>query len=247
MAVPTTRTSFKAYCLRRLGYPVIDINVDDEQVEDRIDEALLYYQDYHFDGSEKKFIAHAVTATDITNKYITLDTDVIGVVRVLEIGSSLNIASLFNIRYQMHLHDLFDFSNSQNASYVMARRHIEQIEEIFVGQKPIRFNRHTDKLYIDMDWSSDVSAGEYVVIEAYLKTDPDTYGDIWNDRWLQRYATALIKRQWGENLKKMAGIQLPGGITMDGKGIYEEATSELDKLETEMINSYSLPVMDMTN
>ena len=245
MAVPTTRNTFKDYCLRRLGSPVIDINVDEEQTQARIDDALAKFRDYQYDGTERVLISHQVTATDKTNKYISLDEDVIAVTRVMDIGDAINGSNLFNIRYQIHLNDLFDFSSSSYVSYVMAMRHVETLEEIFVGSKPIRFNRHQDRLYIDMNWTDDVNTGEYIIIDGYKTIDPEVYADVWNDPWLKRYATALIKRQWGENLKKFEGMQLPGGIQFNGQKIWEEASEEINKIEDELISSHSLPVMDM--
>jgi hypothetical protein len=245
MAVPSTREAFKSYCLRRLGEPVIDVNVDDEQVEDRIDEALKYYQDYHFDGTERVLIKHVVTAADVTNGYITLSDSVIGINRILDVGQAVQSSNLFNIRYQIHLNDLFDLSASSYVPYVTAMRHVESLEELFVGKKPIRYNRHTNKLHIDMDWDDDVAVDEYIIVDAYQILDGDTYTDLWGDRWLSRYATALIKRQWGSNLTKFEGLQMPGGITFNGAKIYDDAESEIQKLEEEMIVNYSLPVQDM--
>ena len=245
MAVPSSREAFKSYCLRRLGEPVIDVNVDDEQVEDRIDEALKYYQDYHFDGTERVLIKHVVTATDVTNGYITLADNVIGINRILDVGQAVQSSNLFNIRYQIHLNDLFDLSASSYVPYVTAMRHVESLEELFVGKKPIRFNRHVNRLHIDMDWDNDVAVGEYIIVDAYRIVDGDTYTDIWGDRWLARYATALIKRQWGSNLTKFEGLQMPGGITFNGAKIYDDAESEIQKLEEEVLSAYSLPVQDM--
>jgi hypothetical protein len=247
MANPSSREELKQYCLRRLGAPVIDINVDDEQLEDRIDDALKYYQDYHFDGTEHIYLKHQITAEDIANEYIPIPEPVIGVVRVFDIGDSVNSSNLFNIRYQIHLNDLFDFTSTTYVPYVTAMRHIEQLEEIFVGKQPIRFNRHQDRLHIDLDWSGgDVNVGEYVIIEAYRILDPDTYTDVYSDWWLRQYTTALFKRQWGNNLKKFEGMQLPGGMTFNGQQLYQEAEDEIQRLEQEMVNSYSLPVSDMT-
>ena len=245
MAVPSTREAFKNYCLRRLGEPVIDVNVDDEQVEDRIDEALKYYQDYHFDGTERVLIKHVVTATDVTNGYITLANSVIGINRILDVGQAVQSSNLFNIRYQIHLNDLFDLSASSYVPYVTAMRHVESLEELFVGKKPIRFNRHVNRLHIDMDWDNDVAVGEYIIVDAYRIVDGDTYTDIWGDRWLARYATALIKRQWGSNITKFEGMQLPGGLTFNGAKIYDDAEAEIQKLEEEVLSPYSLPVQDM--
>lgn len=244
MAVPTTRTEFKSYCLRRLGDPVIDINVDDEQVEDRIDDALKYYQDYHFDGTERVLVKHVVTASDKSNGYITLANSIIGVNSILDLGQAAQSSNLFNIRYQIHLNDLFDLSASSYVPYVTAMTHVRMLEELFVGKKPIRYNRHVNKLHIDMDWTSDIETGEYIIIDCYRVTDPDTYSDVWGDRWLARYATALIKKQWGSNLTKFEGMQLPGGLTFNGAKIYDDAENEITKLEEEMIVGYSLPVTD---
>lgn len=247
MANPTSREELKQYCLRRLGSPVIDINVDDEQLEDRIDDALKYYQDYHFDGTEHIYLKHQITADDISNQYITIPELVIGVVRVFDIGDSVNSSNLFNIRYQIHLNDLFDFTSTTYVPYVTAMRHVEQLEEIFVGKQPIRFNRHKNRLHIDLDWTGgDVNVGEYIIIEAYRILDPNTYTDVYGDWWLRQYTTALFKRQWGDNLKKFEGMQLPGGMTFNGQNIYNEAIEEILRLEQEMVNTYSLPVQDMT-
>lgn len=244
MATPTSRSDFKENCLRRLGKPVIEINVDDDQVDDRIDEALRYFWDYHFDGSEKIFYKHPVTQTDKTNKYITLPENIIGAVNIFPIGSGLNTNNLFNIRYQIALNDLYTLTSVSMVPYVMALTHIQNLEQILVGQQPLRYNRHVNKLYVDMDWDR-VDIGEYLLVEAYEIVNPDIYTDAWSDRWLLRYAACLIKQQWGNNLKKFDGMKMPGGLTFNGQRIYEEATQERVELEKEMIHSYSLPVTDM--
>jgi len=245
MAVPTTRAQFKEYCLRRLGKPVIEINVDEDQVEDRLDDALRYYWDYHFDGSEKIYYKHAVTAEDQTNKYIILPENIIGAVKVFSIADpSIRSDDLFNIRYQIALNDLYTLTSVSMVPYYVAMEHLALIAELLVGQQPIRYNRHQNKLYIDMDWNS-INLGEYLLIEAYEIVDPNTYVDVWKDQWLMRYATALIKRQWGSNLTKFTGMQLPGGVQFNGEKIYNDSVAEIQQLETEMINSYSLPVTDM--
>ena len=246
MANPASRQQLKEYCLRRLGEPVVDVNVDDEQLEDRIDDALKFYQDYHYDGTERIFLKHQITADDKTNEYIEINDNIIGIIRVFDIGDSLNSSNLFNIRYQIHLNDLFDFTSTTYVPYVTAMRHVEQLEEIFVGKKPIRFNRHKNRLHIDMDWSDDVTAGEYIIIEAYRILDPETYTDVYGDRWLREYTTQLFKRQWGENLKKFEGMQLPGGLQFNGQQIYNEAQDEIARMESEVTTNYGGIVMDMT-
>lgn len=245
MALPTSREQLKEYCLRRLGSPTIDINVDEEQIQDRIDDAIQYFREYHFDGTEHTYLKHQITDIDITNKYIDIPSNISGITRIFDVGESHNSTnSLFNVRYQLSLNELYSFSSADFAPYVMTKRHLETIEEIFVGHQPIRFNRHTNKLYVDMDWDR-VTAGNYLIVDCYAVLDPDTYTDMWGDRWILRYCTALFKRQWGENLSKFGGIQLPGGITLDGVRILNDANAEIEKLENEMINSYSLPVYDM--
>ena len=245
MAKPTTREALKAYCLRQLGAPVIEINVDDEQVEDCIDDAIQYYHDYHFDGTEKVYLAHQVTETDVSNKYIDIPESVIGVVNIFDIGDSFSTNNLFNIRYQIALNDLFAFNYGPFAPYYMALQNVALAEELFVGRQSLRFNRHTNRLYIDMAWGEKVVVGEYIIVEGYAALDPETYSDVYNDRWLKRYSTALIKKQWGTNLKKFEGLQMPGGITFNGQKIWDEATDEISQLESEMISSFSLPVSDM--
>jgi len=244
MAVPTTRSQFKEYCLRSLGKPVVEINVDDDQVEDRIDEALKTYWDYHFDGSEKIYFKYQITAQTKIDRYVPMPENVIGVVNLFPIGQALNTNNLFNIRYQIALNDLYTLTSVSMVPYYMALTHVQFLEQMLVGQQPIRYNRHINRLYIDMDWNI-INEGDYIIAEAYQIVDPDVYADVWKDRWLYRYASCLIKQQWGTNLKKFSGMQLPGGLTFNGQTIYDEATKERQELENEMISSYSLPVTDM--
>jgi hypothetical protein len=244
MAIPTTRAAFKEYCLRRLGKPVIEINVDEDQVEDRIDDALRYYWDYHFDGTEKIYYKHLVTDTDKTNKYITVPDNIIGAVNLFNIADpSIRSDDLFNIRYQIALNDLYTLTSVSMVPYYMVMEHLSLISEMLVGKQLLRYNRHMNRLYIDMDWNS--LSNEYLLVEAYQIIDPTEYVDVWKDQWLMRYATALIKRQWGSNLTKFTGMQLPGGLTFNGEKIYNDAVAEITDLEDKMISSYSLPVMDM--
>jgi hypothetical protein len=244
MANPTTRAEFKENCLRRLGKPVIEINVDDDQVDDRIDEALAYYWDYHFDGSSKLYYKHQVTAQDIENKYITIPENIIGVINIFDLGSALGTNNLFNIRYQIALNDLYTLTSVSMTPYYMALQHIQFLEYLLVGKQPLRYNRHKNILHLDMDWER-IGAGNYLIAEAYEIVDPTVYADVWKDRWLLQYTTALIKRQWGANLKKFQGMQMPGGLTFNGQQIFNEAMEEIAKLENEMVYTYSLPVTDM--
>jgi hypothetical protein len=245
MAVPTSRTEFKDYCLRKLGKPVIEINVDDDQVDDRIDEALRYYWDYHFDGTDKIYYKYQVTDQSKIDKYITLPENIIGTVRVFPIADPIvRSDDLFNIRYQIALNDLYTLTSVSMVPYYMTMEHLSLVSEMLVGQQPIRFNRHKNRVYIDMDWVS-IKTGEYLVIEAYEVVDPDTWEQVWADRWLQNYATAKIKYQWGSNLTKFSNMSLPGGVQFNGEKILNDAQEEIQKMEQEMISSYSLPVSDM--
>lgn len=241
----SSRQQFKDYILRRLGAPVIEINVDDEQVEERIDDALLKFRDYHFDGMQHVYLPYQVTEQDRQNRYVTLPEDMIGVTRIFDVNDSYGAMNLFNIRYQLHLNELFNISSVSVTPYVVAMRHIEFLEEVFVGKKPIRFNRHTDRLYVDMNWNDDVLVGSFIIIDGYKTVNPEEFPDVWDDPWLKQYATQLVKRQWGEHLKLYEGMNLPGGITFNGQKIWDEANEEVQKLEQSVINDYSLPVTDM--
>lgn len=244
MATPTTRTELKKYCLRRLGAPVVEINVDEDQVDDRIDDALEFYRDYHYDGSERIFLKHQITENDKTNQYIDIPTTVMGIVNVFPIGTGLQANNLFNLRYQISLNEVHDWASEKIQHYVASMERISLLEELLVGKQPLRFNRHTDKMHLDMDWNR-VSVGEYIIVECYKVLDPDTYTSVWGDWWLRQYSTALIKRQWGENMKKFEGMQLPGGVTFNGQTIWAEAQEEILRLEEEVQKKFSMPAMDM--
>lgn len=243
--MPTTKQGFKDFCLRKLGDGVIEINISEEQVDERLDEALRFYYDYHFDGSHKTYYKHAVTANNISDGYITLPENIIGVVKVFNIDDpSIRSSDMFNIRYQIALNDLYTLTSVSMVPYYMKMENLALISEMLVGNKPIRYNRHMDRLYVDMDWTS-ITVGEYLLVEAYEIVDPETYTDAYGDRWLIEYYTQLLKYQWGSNLTKFTGVQLPGGVEFNGEKILEDAKAELDKLREEMITAYSLPVSDM--
>ena len=244
MSRPTSKATFKEHCLRRLGKPVIEINVDEDQLDDRVDEALDYYADYHFDAFEHTYYKHQVTATDITNKYITLPDNIIGVVDLFDIGDATSTNNLFNVRYQIALNDLYDLSRYELVPYYMNFQNIRMIEEILVGKQRLRFNRHLNQLHIDMGWDR-MNVGDFIVCKAYKVIDPDTYTDVWKDRWLLRYAACLIKLQWGSNLTKFEGMQLPGGVQFNGAKLYDDAFAERQQLEEEIQANYVYPPEDM--
>lgn len=244
MSVPTTRAAFKEWCLKKLGKPVISINVSDDQCDDRIDEALKYYYDYHFDGTEKTYYKYQLTQPDIDAKCIPAPENLLGVVGVFPVLGSYSGSNIFNIQYQIALNEIWSLTSIQLTPYYLAMEHLSLINELFVGNQRVRFNRHTDKIYIDMDWTQ-AAVGKWIVVEGYNLVDPDTYNDAWSDRWLQLYATAKIKEQWGNNLSKFTGMQLPGGNQFNGQAIKEEAIAEIKDLEAKMLSEYSLPPEDM--
>lgn len=308
----STRSQFKDYCLRRLGHPVIQINVDDDQVEDRIDDALQFFHDYHFDGCEKIYMKHQFTQEDIDRRWIYCPDAVLFVTGVMPFDDSNSSINMFDLRYQLRLHDLYDFTSVSYVSYEITMQHIRTLNLLFSGTPQFRFNRHQNKVFLDIDWERDAQLGKYVVIECYRKLEPTSItltgtitgtvssntltgtstvfdqeiiendfitlsdgqevqvrkinspteieiskalssdvtantmvkagvSDVWEDRFLKRYATALIKYQWGTNLSKFAGIQMPGGVTLDGPRIMEEARTEIDKVEEEMQSYNVLP------
>lgn len=249
MAAPVTRSEFKEYCLRRLGKPVITIDVDDTQVEDRIDDALAYYQDYHFDGTTLEYFVHQVTASDISNEFITVPDTIVGVVESLDFKGLFSGTGILSNR-QLFIEQLLGpgLGGTQRLSPVdgyMLMERVAAIDEIFSGKVPIRYNRTVNKLFLDTDWVSNIRLDMFLVFKAYQIVDPDTFPDVWKDLWLQKYATALIKQQWGSNLTKFEGMQMPGGITFSGQKIYDDATEEIRKMEEDMITGFSLPVHDM--
>ena len=320
----TNRQQFKDYCLRRLGFPVIDINVDDDQVEDRIDDALQYWQDYHFDGLQKvyyikaisgsaivasasvsSFISNVVTLVgatsgasaliksvnsdnvtinitcgqvpftvgeplnyidannvthsagvgvsafafgDVDKRYLDLSgstdaqgnpMEIVGVSRIFPVSDSQATVNMFDLRYQLRLNELYDFTSASYINYTLTQQHLRSLELQFTGEVPIRFNRHMKRLFIDWNWgNSEAPVGQVVIAECYATLNPDVYHWVYNDRWLKEYATALIKRAWGNNLKKFSGMQLPGGVNLNGDKIYGEAELEIKTLEKEMLDNF---------
>lgn len=252
MAAITNRQQFAFYCLRRLGFPVIDINVDEDQVQDRIDDALQYWQDYHFDALQKVYYIKKITQEDIDQKYINLcgvtdssnnTLEITGVTRIFPIQDSQATINMFDLRYQLRLNELYDFTSASYINYTLTQQHLRSLELLFTGEVPIRYQRHMQRLYIDWSWGgSEAAEGTVVVAECYALIDPCTFSHVWNDRWLKEYATALIKRTWGNNMKKFGGIMLPGGVTLNGKEVYDEAVEEIQKLEEEMATEYFAPL-----
>lgn len=237
MAQPTTRAEFKEYVLRKIGHPVIQINVSDEQVDDRVDEALSFWRDYHYSGSQLIYLKHQLTQTDIDNGYITVPETLLGVTRIFDLSSSISTgAGFFNVQYQFVLNNLEDITGYNIQHYFMSMQYLEFIQEILVGKPLIRYNRHINKVYLDINKDLLVP-GEYIIVEAYDIIDGATYGDVWGDRWLQNYASALIREQWGLNLTKFTNMQLVGGVQFNGEQILSEAKNDRKEMEEQAISS----------
>lgn len=241
--VPNSRATFKEYCLRKLGKPVIEINIDDDQLDDRVDEALRFYYDYHFDGTERIYLKYQVTDQDIANRYITLPDNIIGAVEIFPIGNALNINNIFSIRYQITLNDLYSLTSVSMIPYVMEMTHLQFLEQLLVGKQPIRYNRNANLLYIDQDWTI-IDSGDYMIVHCFQVIDPDVYVRAWSDWQLQVLATSLIKENWGEQLSKFQDMPMSGGMKFNGQRIKEEAKQEKEAIMRD-IRLSSLPATDM--
>lgn len=238
---PTTRAEFKEYIMRRLGYPVIEINVSEDQVDDRIDEALAFWHDYHFDGTEREYYKYQLTQADIDNGYITIPENIIGVVRLfpLAIGSS---GGMFSVQYQYMLNNMHLLTSGTLVPYYQTMQHLSLLNEILNGLPLVRYNRHRNRLHLDIS-KNKLEVGQWLVAECHMVVDPSTFSDVWGDRWFQRYVSALVEQQWGRNLTKFNGVVMLGGVTFNGEQIFERATQEVKDLEQEMRDS-SIPPMD---
>jgi hypothetical protein len=242
--LPTDRNSLKLYCLRKLGYPIVTINIDPEQIEDRIDEAITRFQTFHYDGKVKWYTSHQITTDDMTNRYVTMDDNVIGVTRIFILQGSSTVSTgegfnMWDINYQIRLNELYDYTAGDYTYFELANEHLRMLEMMFTGEIPIRYNRYENKLYIDADWPARFAVGRYIVIEHYRVLDSST--KFWQDDFLLRYTTCLIKRQWGENLKLFNSVTLPGGMILNGQRIYDEAVEEQQKLERQLRDEFEDP------
>lgn len=246
MAVPNSRATLIEWALRRLGKPVIEINVDETQLEDRLDEALQTYQEYHYDATEKFYESHMITANNVTDKYIEFDPNpYIGITQVIP-ASAAGSTGMFNLEYQLRLQDYETFGSmtmgGTMTGYQLYQQNIALLKELLVGVAPIRYTKNANRLHIDWDWDTDAVVGEYIVVESFKIIDPDTYTKVYNDMFLKQYFTALVKQQWGANLSKFLGVQLPGGISLNGGEIYQQASDEIVKLREELQSKFELPV-----
>jgi len=278
MAKPATRQGLIDYCLRKLGAPVLEINVDDDQIDDLVDDAIQFFNERHFDGVERMYLKYKLTQADIdrgqakntdgvgivtttatstniagygtttanwyeTSNFIQVPDSVVGVEKIFKFDSSSISGGMFSIKYQLFLNDLYHFNSVELLQYAMTKSYLEDIDFLLTTDKQVRFNKRQDRLYLDIDWGYE-SADDWLVLDCYRALDPNSFTQVYNDVFLKQYLTALIKRQWGQNLSKFKGVKLPGGIEMNGGEILQSAESELDALRSRMTTEYELPPYD---
>ncbi len=272
MAKPSTRQELIDYCLRRLGAPVLEINVDDDQIDDLVDDALQYFNERHFDGVERMYLKYQITQDDIdrgkakntsgvgivtttgtsgigtfnfyeTSNYIQVPDSVIGIEKVFKFDTSSISGGMFSIKYQLFLNDLYYFNSVELLQYAMVKSYLEDIDFLLTTDKQIRFNKRQNRMYLDIEWGAQ-SAGNFLVIDCYRILNPNDFTKVYNDSFLKKYLTSLIKKQWGQNLIKFRGVKLPGGVELNGREIYDDAQRELDDLMQKMSMEYELPPYD---
>ncbi len=279
MAKPTTRQELKDYCLRQLGAPVLEVNVDDDQVDDLMDDALQLFNERHFDGVERMYLKYKLTQDDIdrgkadpetgvgivtttatstnisgmgtitsnwyeNSNFLQVPDSVIGVEKIFKFDSSTISSGMFSVKYQLFLNDIYQFNSIDLLQYSMVKTYLEDIDFLLTTDKQIRFNKRQDRLYLDIDWASE-TAGSYLILDCYRALDPTNYAGVYNDSFLKKYLTALIKRQWGQNLIKFRGVKLPGGIEFNGREIYDDGQRDLDDIKERMASEYELPPLDL--
>jgi len=277
MAKPSTRQELIDYCLRKLGAPVLEINVDEDQIDDLVDDALQYFNERHFDGVERMYLKYKITENDVnrgkakdttgvgivtttatsnitgygpttfnfyeTSNYIQVPDSVIGIEKVFKFDTSSISSGMFSIKYQLFLNDLYYFNSVELLQYAMVKSYLEDIDFLLTTDKQIRFNKRQNRLYLDIDWAAKAD-DTFLVIDCYRALDPNDFNKVWNDSFLKKYLTALIKKQWGQNLIKFQGVKLPGGIELNGRQIYEDALRELEEIKSVMTTEYELPPYD---
>ena len=278
MAKPSTRQGLIDYCLRKLGSPVLEINVDDDQIDDLVDDAIQLFNERHFDGVERMYLKYKITQEDIdrgsakntdgvgivtttatstsvagygtttnswyeTSNFLQVPDSVVGVEKIFKFDTSSISGGMFSIKYQLFLNDLYYFNSVELLQYAMVKSYLEDIDFLLTTDKQVRFNKRQDRLYLDIDWGAE-SEGNWIVLDCYRALDPTSFTQVYNDPFLKLYLTALIKRQWGQNLIKFKGVKLPGGIEMNGREIYDDAEREIESLRSRMTSEYELPPYD---
>ena len=277
MSKPTTRQELIDYCLRRLGAPVLEINIDDDQIDDLVDDALQYFHERHFDGVERMFLKYKLTDEDInrgrakgtngvgivtttgtanisgigttnfnfyeSSNFIQVPDSVIGIEKVFKFDTSSISGGMFSIKYQLFLNDLYYFNSVELLQYAMVKSYLEDIDFLLTTDKQIRFNKRQNRMYLDIDWNAQ-NKDTFIIIDCYRILDPNDFTKVYNDSFLKKYLTALMKKQWGQNLIKFRGVKLPGGIELNGRELYEDAERELEDLKQRMALEYELPPYD---
>ena len=277
MAQPSSRDGLIDYAKRQLGFPVLEINVADEQFSDLLDDAVQVYQERHYDGIMRMYLKYKITQDDVdrgrakggntslgistttttstvglsttfdleeNQNYIQMPPSVVGVNQIFKIRSDTVYDGLFNIRYQLFLNDLYAFGSIDLLQYSMVQTYLEDITFLLNPDMRFRFNIRQDRLYIDADFAT-LSVGDFFVIDCFRILDPNDFTRVYNDPFLKRYFTALCKKQWGQNLIKFQGVQLPGGIQLNGRQIYDDGVKELDEIRAKMSSDYEMPPLDM--
>ena len=277
MAKPASRQELIDYCKRKLGAPVLEINVDDDQIDDLVDDTFQYFNERHFDGVEKMYLKYKITQADIdrgsaqgttgvgivtttalgvntgigsitsnwyeTSNYIQVPDSILGVEKVFKFDTSSISGGMFSIKYQLFLNDLYYFNSVELMQYAMTKTYLEDIDFLLTPEKQMRFNKRQDRLYLDMDWKES-SVDEWIILECYRALDPESFTQGYNDSFVKKYLTALIKRQWGQNLIKFKGTKLPGGIELNGREIYDDAIKDLEDIKERMSTEYEVPPLD---
>ena len=272
MSKPSTRQGLIDYSLRRLGYPVLEINVDDDQIDDIVDDAIQYFNERHYDGIERAFLKHKVTTAEKTilegggagittttatsssgvssvgwdenHNFLQLPDHVIGVNQVFKMDNSTISSGLFNLKYQLFLNDLYYYGSLDLLNYTMTKRYLEDLSRLITPDVQIRFNKKQHRLYMDIDWK-EFTADQYIVLDCYRAVSPTDFASVYNDFWLKKYVTSLIKKQWGQNLIKFQGVLMPGGVQLNGRQLYDDAMIELEALIQELKTEYEMPPLDM--
>ena len=278
MAKPASRQQLIDYCLRKLGAPVLEINVDDDQIDDLVDDAIQLFNERHFDGVERMYLKYKITQADLdrgrakgtdgvgivtttatstniagygtttsswyeTSNFLQVPDSVVGVEKIFKFDTSTISGGMFSIKYQLFLNDLYNFNSVELLQYSMVKSYLEDIDFLLTTDKQIRFNKRQDRLYLDIDWGAE-SLDNFLVLDCYRALDPTSFTQVFNDPFLKLYLTALIKRQWGQNLIKFRGVKLPGGIELNGREIFDDAEREIEGLRSRMASEYELPPYD---
>jgi len=287
MAKPATRQQLIDYCFRKLGAPVLEINVDDDQVDDLVDDALQLYNERHFDGVERMYLKYKISQGDIdrgmgaespdsntingttgigivtttttstnipgygtttssfyeNSNFLQIPESVVGVNKIFKFDSNSISGGMFSLKYQLFLNDLNYFNSIELLQYAMTKTRLEDIDFLLTPEAQIRFNQRQDRLYMDIDWASQ-TVGDFLVLDCHRALDPETFNQVYNDYFVKLYLTALIKRQWGQNLIKFRGVKLPGGLELNGREIYDDAEKDLDRIKEKMMLEYELPPLD---